>query len=157
MIICACANSTATHARVEQLTTLLLNHRKKLKKKKLKATNVTFQAGHVSRNKRGQVIGQRGGFRGCCIWLTGLSGAGKSTISFALEDFLTVRGIPSYCLDGDNIRTGMYDCGYHKSVYCVCVTIGLVFITHLGGCLKTKYNVAKHHYDVFNILLHIIS
>ena len=73
----------------------------------VKATNVTFQAGHVSRNKRGQVIGQRGGFRGCCIWFTGLSGAGKSTISFALEDFLTVRGIPSYCLDGDNIRTGM--------------------------------------------------
>ena len=73
----------------------------------VKATNVTFQAGHVSRNKRGQVIGQRGGFRGCCIWFTGLSGAGKSTISFALEDFLTFRGIPSYCLDGDNIRTGM--------------------------------------------------
>ena len=72
----------------------------------MKATNVTFQAGHVSRNKRGQVLGQRGGFRGCCIWFTGLSGAGKSTISFALEDFLTVRGIPSYCLDGDNIRTG---------------------------------------------------
>lgn len=73
----------------------------------MKATNVTFQAGYVSRNKRGQVIGQRGGFRGCCIWFTGLSGAGKSTISFALEDFLTARGIPSYCLDGDNIRTGM--------------------------------------------------
>ena len=35
----------------------------------------------------------------------------------------------------------MYDCGYHKSVYCVCVTVGLVFITHLGGCLKTKYSV----------------
>ena len=89
------------------------------------------------------MIGQRGGFRGCCIYLAHwtVSGAGKSTISFALEDFLTVRGIPSYCLDGDNIRTGMYDCGYHKSVYCACVTIGLVFITHLGGCLKTKYNV----------------
>ena len=74
----------------------------------VKATNVTFKAGHVTRNKRGQVIGQRGGFRGCCIWFTGLSGAGKSTISFALEDYLTVRGIPSYCLDGDNIRTGIY-------------------------------------------------
>ena len=35
----------------------------------------------------------------------------------------------------------MYDCGYHKSVYCVCVIVGLVFITHLGGCLKTKYSV----------------
>ena len=89
---------------------------------------MTFQAGHVSRNKRGQVIGQRGGFRGCCIWFTGLSGAGKSTISFALEDILTVRGIPSYCLDGDNIRTGTYDCGYNKSVVSVCSV--LVFKFH---------------------------
>ena len=70
------------------------------------STNVTFQAGLVSRNKRGQVIGQRGGFRGCCIWFTGLSGAGKTTISFALEEHLTHRGIPSYGLDGDNVRTG---------------------------------------------------
>ena len=37
----------------------------------VKATNVQFQAGHVTRNKRGQVIGSRGGFRGCTIWFTG--------------------------------------------------------------------------------------
>ena len=36
----------------------------------------------------------------------GLSGAGKTTLSFALEDYLCARGIPSYGLDGDNIRTG---------------------------------------------------
>ena len=65
-----------------------------------------FQSGHVTRNKRGQAIGQRGGFRGCCIWFTGLSGAGKTTVSFALEEHFTNRGIPSYSLDGDNIRTG---------------------------------------------------
>ena len=70
------------------------------------ATNVYSTVGHVSRNKRGQVIGQRGGFRGCCVWFTGLSGAGKTTISFALEDYLVGRGVPSYTLDGDNIRTG---------------------------------------------------
>ena len=39
----------------------------------VKATNVKYQAGHVTRNKRGQVIGQRGGFRGCCVWFTGTS------------------------------------------------------------------------------------
>jgi len=32
---------------------------------------VTYQAHHVSRAKRGQVLGQRGGFRGCTIWFTG--------------------------------------------------------------------------------------
>jgi len=36
-----------------------------------------------------------------------LSGAGKTTISFAVEDYLCSRGIPSYGLDGDNIRTGL--------------------------------------------------
>ena len=36
-----------------------------------KATNVHFQKGHVSRNKRGEVIGQAHGFRGCTIWFTG--------------------------------------------------------------------------------------
>lgn len=72
-----------------------------------KATNVTFQINHVTRNKRGQVLGQRGGFRGCTVWFTGLSGAGKTTISFALEEYLISRGIPAYCLDGDNMRHGL--------------------------------------------------
>lgn len=36
-----------------------------------RATNVTYQAHHVSRNKRGQVVGTRGGFRGCTVWLSG--------------------------------------------------------------------------------------
>lgn len=71
------------------------------------ATNVTYQTQHVSRDKRGQALGQRGGFRGCTIWLTGLSGAGKTTISFALEEFLVGKGIPAYSLDGDNIRHGL--------------------------------------------------
>uniref|UniRef100_A0A8C5HZX6 Bifunctional 3'-phosphoadenosine 5'-phosphosulfate synthase 2-like n=1 Tax=Gouania willdenowi TaxID=441366 RepID=A0A8C5HZX6_GOUWI len=73
----------------------------------LQATNVVFQAHHVSRSKRGQVVGTRGGFRGCTIWLTGLSGAGKTTISFALEEYLMSHAIPSYSLDGDNIRHGL--------------------------------------------------
>ena len=38
---------------------------------------------------------------------TGLSGAGKTTISFALEEYLCSRGIPAYVLDGDNVRTGL--------------------------------------------------
>ena len=53
-----------------------------------RATNVVFQSHHVSRDKRGKALGGKGGFRGCTIWLTGLSGAGKTTISFALEEYL---------------------------------------------------------------------
>lgn len=80
-----------------------LNHAKNYGK----ATNVTFQVNHVSRNKRGQILGQRGGFRGCTVWFTGLSGAGKTTVSFALEEYLISKGIPAYCLDGDNMRHGL--------------------------------------------------
>lgn len=72
-----------------------------------RATNVTYQTQHVSRQKRGQVLGQKGGFRGCTVWFTGLSGAGKTTISFALEEYLVSQGIPTYSLDGDNVRHGL--------------------------------------------------
>lgn len=72
-----------------------------------RATNVVYQDNKVSRDKRGKAVGQKGGFRGCTVWLTGLSGAGKTTISFALEEYLVSQGIPAYCLDGDNVRHGL--------------------------------------------------
>ncbi|KAF4522956.1 hypothetical protein B566_EDAN009546 [Ephemera danica] len=71
------------------------------------ATNVTEQKHHVSRDKRGQILGHLRGFRGCTVWFTGFSGAGKTSISFELEAFLVSRGVPAYGLDGDNIRTGL--------------------------------------------------
>jgi len=73
-----------------------------------KATNVTFQENKVDRTKRGKVLGQGDGdFRGCTVWFTGFSGAGKTTVSFALEQYLVSRGIPAYGLDGDNMRHGL--------------------------------------------------
>jgi bifunctional enzyme CysN/CysC len=41
------------------------------------------------------------------IWLTGLSGSGKSTIANALEKSLFARGFHTYILDGDNVRMGL--------------------------------------------------
>lgn len=41
------------------------------------------------------------------VFGAGLSGAGKTTISFALEEFLVSHAIPCYSLDGDNIRHGL--------------------------------------------------
>lgn len=41
------------------------------------------------------------------IWMTGLSGSGKTTIAKALEKELHVRGFLTQVLDGDNIRTGI--------------------------------------------------
>ena len=41
------------------------------------------------------------------IWFTGLSGSGKSTIANALEEALYRKGIHTYTLDGDNVRSGL--------------------------------------------------
>jgi adenylyl-sulfate kinase len=45
--------------------------------------------------------------RGCVLWLTGLSGCGKSTIANMLEEKLYEKGRHTYLLDGDNIRHGL--------------------------------------------------
>ena len=44
---------------------------------------------------------------GTVVWLTGLSGAGKSTIAEALELELRQKQVPVYVLDGDKVRTGL--------------------------------------------------
>lgn len=41
------------------------------------------------------------------IWVTGLSGSGKSTIANGLEEYLHKKGVRTYVLDGDNIRHGI--------------------------------------------------
>lgn len=44
---------------------------------------------------------------GATVWLTGLSGSGKSTVAMALEHRLVRAGRPAYVLDGDNLRHGL--------------------------------------------------
>lgn len=47
------------------------------------------------------------GHGACAVWLTGLSGSGKSTIAQEVEKRLTEKGIHSFVLDGDNVRDGL--------------------------------------------------
>ncbi len=47
------------------------------------------------------------GHGSCVLWLTGLSGSGKSTIAAEVERILLTRGVHTYVLDGDNVRHGM--------------------------------------------------
>jgi 3'-phosphoadenosine 5'-phosphosulfate synthase len=62
------------------------------------------QTGCISRASRYHSIGQKG----ATLWLTGLSGSGKSTIGKALEQKLVTRlRKASYRLDGDNVRLGL--------------------------------------------------
>jgi adenylylsulfate kinase len=68
-----------------------------------KATNITWHEGHVTRDAREALLGQKG----ATLWFTGLSGSGKSTTAFTLEHALVQLGRLAYVLDGDNIRLGL--------------------------------------------------
>jgi adenylylsulfate kinase len=68
-----------------------------------KATNITWHDGAVTHGERQKLLGQRG----VTLWLTGLSGAGKSTVAVILEKMLVERGRLAYRLDGDNVRHGL--------------------------------------------------
>ena len=68
-----------------------------------KSTNITWHEGHTTRAERESLLGQRG----VTVWLTGLSGSGKSTVAVAAEHALVQRGRLAYVLDGDNIRHGL--------------------------------------------------
>ena len=67
------------------------------------ARNLTWHEGTVSRERRWAALGQRG----ATVWLTGLSGSGKSTIATAVEERLIGAGRFAYVLDGDNLRHGL--------------------------------------------------
>jgi adenylylsulfate kinase len=69
----------------------------------IKATNITWHEGHVTRPERETLLKQCG----ATLWFTGLSGSGKSTIAFTLEHALVQLGHLAYVLDGDNIRHGL--------------------------------------------------
>jgi bifunctional enzyme CysN/CysC len=63
------------------------------------STNVTWHHGAVGRDARPTP--------GATVWLTGLSGSGKSTVAVELERLLVEAGRPAYRLDGDNLRLGL--------------------------------------------------
>jgi len=68
-----------------------------------KATNITWHEGSIQRKERHENMGQKG----VTLWMSGLSGSGKSTIAVALEQVLLQRGKHAYRLDGDNVRHGL--------------------------------------------------
>jgi len=69
----------------------------------VKATNVTWHEGSVSRQEREKLLNQKG----VIVWMTGLSASGKSTIAVILEQMLLHKKKHAYRLDGDNIRHGL--------------------------------------------------
>ena len=68
-----------------------------------RSQNIHWQALDVDRALRAAQKGQRG----CVLWLTGLSGAGKSAIANLVDKRLVALGRHTYLLDGDNVRHGL--------------------------------------------------
>lgn len=65
--------------------------------------NIVWHPHAVTREQRAAVTRARP----AVVWLTGLSGCGKSTIAVALEERLIAAGHAAYVLDGDNVRHGL--------------------------------------------------
>jgi len=68
-----------------------------------RAGNIHWQHLDVDRAARARIKHQRPR----CLWFTGLSGAGKSTIANLVEKKLLAMGLHTYLLDGDNVRHGL--------------------------------------------------
>jgi len=69
----------------------------------IKATNVHWHKGNITPSDRERLNGHKG----VCLWYTGLSASGKSSIAVRVEEKLFEHGIRTFVLDGDNIRHGL--------------------------------------------------
>ncbi len=65
--------------------------------------NIHISEGLISYNDRCSLLKQKG----IVLWLTGLSGSGKSTIAVKVEKILYESNKMAYRLDGDNLRSGL--------------------------------------------------
>lgn len=120
-----------------------------------RASNITKHDYEINKATRSQQKGQRAKV----IWMTGLSGSGKSTIADALEKELFAKGIHSYVLDGDNLRLGLNkDLGFTKEdraenvrrvaeVGKLMVDAGLVVIVALVSPFKVDRDHAREIFD----------
>ena len=95
----------------------------------------------------------------CIIWMTGLSGAGKSTIANLLEKQLVAAGKHTYLLDGDNVRHGLSkDLGFTEAdrvenirrvgeVAKLMLDAGLIVITAFISPFQSERNMARQLVD----------
>ena len=74
--------------------------------------NIRWRAGYIDAMARQRLLGHKG----MIVWMTGLSGAGKSSIAEVVEGMLYKEGVASYILDGDKLRSGLNsDLGFSEA------------------------------------------
>ena len=117
--------------------------------------NITLQHVDVDQVSRSRLKGQQA----CVVWLTGLSGAGKSTIANLLEKALHAEGGHTYLLDGDNVRHGLNkDLGFTDAdrvenirriaeVARLMVDAGLIVITAFISPFRAERAMARELFD----------
>ncbi|KEF37206.1 adenylylsulfate kinase ApsK [Schinkia azotoformans MEV2011] len=69
----------------------------------MKSKNIVWHKAQITKRDRRRLNGHKSAI----LWFTGFSGAGKSSLSVAVEKELHKRGIRTYVLDGDNVRHGL--------------------------------------------------
>ena len=116
-----------------------------------RASNVVLQDYEITKTIRSAQKNQKSR----TVWLTGLSGSGKSTIANALEKRLLAQGAHAYVLDGDNLRLGInMDLGFTpedraenvrrtSEVAKLMVDAGLIVITALISPFEVDRQRAK--------------
>lgn len=121
-----------------------------------RSQNVHWQSTEINKRARASIKGQKA----CVVWLTGLSGAGKSTIANLVERKLHALGRHTYMLDGDNIRHGLNsDIGFTEvdrienirrvaEVAKLMVDAGLIVLASFISPFRAERDMARHLVDV---------
>jgi bifunctional enzyme CysN/CysC len=120
-----------------------------------RSQNVRWQALDVDKSARAELNGQKP----CVVWLTGLSGSGKSTIANLVEKRLHALGRHTYLLDGDNVRHGLNkDLGFTEAdrvenirriaeVSRLMVDAGLIVLVSFISPFRAERRVARELVD----------
>jgi bifunctional enzyme CysN/CysC len=120
-----------------------------------RASNVHWQALEVTKSARAKLKRQEAR----CLWFTGLSGSGKSTIANLLEKRLHAEGKHTYILDGDNVRHGLNrDLGFTEAdrvenirrvaeVAKLLVDAGLIVIVAFISPFRSERELARGLFD----------
>jgi adenylyl-sulfate kinase len=122
--------------------------------------NLLWQDSPVGKTDRASAKQQKP----CCLWFTGLSGAGKTTIANRLDQLLHAAGQHTYVLDGDRCRTGLCrdldftEAGRLENVRRISevaklmVDAGLIVIVSLISPLLSQRAMARSNFDASEFL-----